>query len=131
MENSAFIAEICARLDGLPLALELAAARTRTLPPRVLLQRLQSATEAPSLRLLAGGPRDAPSRQQTLRETIAWSYSLLTEPDQLASGAWPVFVGGCTAGAAESVCALRRKTVTLKVRLAPPRLSTSWMLIMA
>ena len=95
----------------------------------MLLQRLQSATEAPSLRLLAGGPRDAPSRQQTLRETIAWSYSLLTEPDQLPSAPGALWEAAQQArrigmrvteedGYAESVA-------------APPRLSTSWMLIMA
>src|SRR5207248_7861720 len=73
-ENAPVVAEICARLDGLPLALELAAARLRLLSPQALLARLGS-----RLKLLTGGARDLPARQQTLRATLDWSVSLLTE----------------------------------------------------
>jgi predicted ATPase/transcriptional regulator with XRE-family HTH domain len=102
-DNAGAIAAICAQLDGLPLAIELAAARVRTLPPRVLLERLREATERPSLHLLAGGPRDAPARHQTLRETIAWSYDLLSEPERALFRRLAVFSGGCTLEAAEYV----------------------------
>ena len=72
-ENAAAVAEICARLDGLPLAIELAAARVRTLTPKAMLQRLASRFD-----LLTGGARDLPERQQTLRGAVEWSYGLLT-----------------------------------------------------
>ena len=91
--------EICRRLDGLPLAIELAAARTRLLPPDKLLERLDK-----SLALLSGGRRDAPERQQTLRATIAWSHDLLTDQDRLLFARLAVFRGGFTVEAAESVC---------------------------
>jgi len=103
-DNAAPVAAICAGLDGLPLALELAAARARTLPPRILLERLREASDMPSLRLLAGGPRDAPARQQTLREAIAWSYALLTPDEQILFRRLAVFAGGCALEAAEAVC---------------------------
>jgi predicted ATPase/DNA-binding SARP family transcriptional activator len=98
-ENAPAVAEICHRLDGLPLAIELAAARARLLTPQAMLARLES-----RLKLLVGGPRDLPARQQTLRETIGWSYELLTEAEQALFRRLSVFVGGCTLEAAEAVC---------------------------
>jgi predicted ATPase/class 3 adenylate cyclase len=92
------VAEICARLDNLPLALELAAARVKVLPPEQLLTRLEQ-----RLPLLTGGARDAPERQRTLRTTIAWSYDLLAGEEQRIFRALGVFVGGCTLVAAEEV----------------------------
>jgi predicted ATPase len=77
-ENAPAVAEICRRLDGLPLAIVLAAARIKLFPPRALLQRLSN-----RLKLLTGGAKDRPTRQQTLRGAIDWSYSLLTEEEQL------------------------------------------------
>jgi predicted ATPase len=105
--NAAWVAAICRRLDGLPLALELAAARTKTLPPRELLHRLETTTDAPALRLLGSGPRDAPARHQSLRQTIAWSFGLLNEPDQMLFRRLGIFIGGCTLDAAEAICAPR------------------------
>ena len=93
------VREICRRLDGLPLALELAAARARVLDPRALLDRLSS-----RLTLLTAGPRDLPARQQTLRETIAWSTNLLSEHEQNVFAALAVFPAGATLDAAEAVC---------------------------
>ncbi len=99
-EMAPIVAEICRRLDGLPLAIELAAARIKLLPPRALLTRLES-----RLTVLTGGARDLPARQQTLRGTIDWSYDLLG-PGEQALFAWlSVFVGGCTLEAVEDVCA--------------------------
>jgi predicted ATPase/DNA-binding CsgD family transcriptional regulator len=97
--NGRAIAELCARLDGLPLALELAAARIRLLPPQALLARLGH-----RLQVLTGGVRDAPARQQTLRNTIQWSYDLLTAQEQRLFRCFSVFAGGCTLEAAEAVC---------------------------
>jgi predicted ATPase len=96
--NAASVAAICHRLDGLPLAIELAAARVRLLPPKELLPRLER-----SLSLLASGARDAPQRQRTLRDTIAWSYDLLPPEDQALFRQLGAFVGGWTLEAAESV----------------------------
>lgn len=97
--NARAVAEICVRLDGLPLAIELAAARMKLLSPQVLLARLDR-----RLAILAGGARDVPTRQQTLRNTIAWSYQLLNPWEQRLFRRLSVFVGGCTLQAAEAVC---------------------------
>ncbi len=98
--NARAIAEICARLDGLPLAIELAAARIKLLPPQALLARLGQ-----RLAVLTSGTRDVPERQQTLRNTIAWSYNQLDAAEQRLFRRLSVFVGGCTLEAIESVCA--------------------------
>jgi predicted ATPase/DNA-binding CsgD family transcriptional regulator len=97
LEAAGAIADICRRLDGLPLAIELAAVRVTVLPPVALLARLQQ-----SLPLLTGGPRDAPQRQRTLRDTIAWSYDLLDDEEQRLFRWSSVFVGGFTFEAAEA-----------------------------
>jgi predicted ATPase/class 3 adenylate cyclase len=98
-ENAGAVAEICRRLDGLPLALELTAARIRALSPTAMLGRLDR-----RLPLVTGGARDLPARQQTLRGTIAWSYDLLDAAEQRLFRRLSVFVGGCTLEAIESVC---------------------------
>ncbi len=96
--NAAAVAAICRRLDGLPLALELAAARVRTLAPTELLARLDR-----SLPLLTGGARDLPDRQRTMRAAIGWSYQLLREPEWRLLNRLAVFRGGWTLEAAEVV----------------------------
>jgi predicted ATPase/class 3 adenylate cyclase/DNA-binding CsgD family transcriptional regulator len=96
--NARAIAEMCVRLDGLPLAIELAAARIKFLPPQVLLSRLDQ-----RLALLTGGARDAPTRQQTLRNTIKWSYDLLDSQEQKLFRWLSVYSGGCTLEAIESL----------------------------
>ncbi len=96
--NARAIAEVCIRLDGLPLALELAAARVRLLPPQALLVRLSQ-----RLQLLTGGPRTLPARQQTLHNTIQWSYDLLGHEEQALFRRLAVFVGGWTLEAAEAL----------------------------
>jgi len=98
-DNAMAVVEICTRLDGLPLAIELAASRIKLLPPRAMLARLQES----SLSLLTGGARDAPARQQTLRDTIQWSYDLLDAGEQRAFRSLSVFAGGCTLEAAVKV----------------------------
>jgi tetratricopeptide (TPR) repeat protein len=97
--NAAAVADICTALDGLPLAIELAATRVGTLPPAALLQRLDR-----RLLLLRGGARDAPERQRTLRATIDWSYDLLEPEEQRLFARLAAFAGGCTIEAAECVC---------------------------
>jgi predicted ATPase len=97
--NARPIAEICVRLDGLPLAIELAAARIKLFPPQALLKRLEH-----RLQVLTSGAQDAPTRQQTLRNTIAWSYHLLSAQEQRLFRRLSVFVGGCTLEAVEAVC---------------------------
>ncbi len=98
-DNSQEVAQICARLEGLPLAIELAAARIRMLPPQVLLDRLED-----RLKLLTGGPRELSERQRTLRSTIEWSYELLEEDEKALFRRLSVFSGGATIEAIESVC---------------------------
>lgn len=93
------VAEICARLDGLPLSIELAAARTRVLPLSALLERVRD-----PLQLLAGGPRDLPMRQRALRATLDWSHNLLEPEQQKLFRRMSVFVGGTTHEAIEAVC---------------------------
>jgi predicted ATPase/DNA-binding CsgD family transcriptional regulator len=97
--NATAIAAICHQLDGLPLAIELAAGRSKLLSPQALLPRLQS-----RLKLLVGGAQNLPLRQQTLRGTIAWSYDLLVEDEKRLSRRLAVFVGGCTLEAVEAAC---------------------------
>ena len=96
--NAHTIAEICVRLAGLPLAVELAAARTKLLPPRALLERLEH-----QLDILTGGARDLPLRQQTLRNTIQWSYDLLSLDERRLFRRLSVFAGGCTLHAATAI----------------------------
>jgi predicted ATPase/DNA-binding winged helix-turn-helix (wHTH) protein/tetratricopeptide (TPR) repeat protein len=101
-ENAPTIHEICLRLDGLPLAIELAAARTKVLSPAAILERLQN-----RLQLLTAGALDLPERQQTLRKTIDWSHELLNDAERKLFRRFSVFVGGCTMEAAEAVCNTR------------------------
>jgi predicted ATPase len=98
-DNASAVAAICARLDGLPLAIELAAARIKLLSPSAMLARLES-----RLNLLTGGARDLPTRQQTLRSTVDWSYGLLNAAEQALFRRLSVFAGGCTLEAVEAVC---------------------------
>ena len=98
-ENASAVTEICARLDGLPLAIELAAARVKVLSPSSMLTRLAS-----RLQLLTGGARDLPQRQQTLRAAMDWSYDLLSAAEQKLFRRLSVFVGGCNLEGVEAVC---------------------------
>ncbi|HET8852218.1 MAG TPA: tetratricopeptide repeat protein, partial [Ktedonobacteraceae bacterium] len=98
--NARTIADICVRLDGLPLAIELAAARSKLLPPQALLKRLEH-----RLSVLTGGSRNLPTRQQTLRNTIQWSYDLLSQEEQRLFRWLSIFVGGCSLEAIEVVSA--------------------------
>jgi predicted ATPase/transcriptional regulator with XRE-family HTH domain len=97
--NTATVARICQRLDGLPLAVELAAARVKLFPPKALLERLDRGLE-----LLAGGARDLPERQRTLHDTVAWSYDLLDEDEARLFRCLSVFVGDFSLEAAEATC---------------------------
>jgi predicted ATPase/class 3 adenylate cyclase len=101
-QNAPAVAEICARLDGLPLAIELAAARIKLLTPGAMLERLGS-----RLKLLGGGSRDLPERQRTLRGTIEWSHALLEEGEQVLFARLAVFSGGRTLEAIETICDAR------------------------
>ncbi len=98
-ENAAAVAEVCRRLDGLPLAIELAAARSRALPPQAIQARLEH-----RLDLLVGGRRDEPARHQTARAALAWSHDLLSPAEQTLFRRLAVFVSGCTPDAAAAVC---------------------------
>lgn len=99
-DNAAVVAQICTRLDGLPLAIELAAAWVKVLSPPELLARLER-----RLLLLTGGGRDLPGRQQTMRDTIAWSHDLLLPEEQHLFGCLAIFSGGCTLEAAQAIVA--------------------------
>lgn len=99
-QNALAVAEICHRLDGLPLAIELAAARIKILPPQAMLSRLQD-----RLRLLTGGERDLPARQRTLRDTINWSYDLLDGDERAMFRRLSVFTGGSSLHSLEAMCA--------------------------
>jgi predicted ATPase/class 3 adenylate cyclase len=105
-EDGQAVAEICRRLDNLPLALELAATRVKVLSADQILARL-----ARALPLLTGGPRDAPERQRTLEAAIAWSYEMLSEDEQLRLADLAVFAGGWTLEAAEAICGADLDTV--------------------
>ena len=124
LEPTDDIAELCARLDSLPLAVELAAARTKALSPARILERL-----AQRLDLLQGG-RDAEARQQTLRATIEWSYDLLTPEEQQLFARLSVFAGGCTLEAAEDVCGADLDTLQSLLEKSLLRFSSEryWML---
>ncbi len=98
-ENAWAVAEVCRRVDGLPLAIELAAVRVKLLTPATILDRLER-----QLALLTGGARDLPERQRTMRAAVAWSYELLGESERSLLRALAVFSGGCTLDAAEVVC---------------------------
>ena len=98
-ENAAAVSEICARLDGLPLAIELASARVKVLSPSLMLKRLTN-----RLQLLTGGARDLPQRQQTLRATMDWSYDLLSAAERKLFRRLSVFAGGCNLEGVEAVC---------------------------
>lgn len=111
--NAAVVVEICRRLDGLPLAIELAAARIDTLSPRRLLDQLRSPDRAARLELLASGASDLPARQQTLRDAIAWSYDLLDESDRAAFRYLSACVGGFDFAAADYLLASNAENPTL------------------
>ena len=119
------VSEICARLDDLPLALELAAARVKAMSPAKMLERLDE-----RLPLLTGGARDAPERQRTLRATIEWSYDLLLDEEKRLFARLSVFRGGCTLEAAEEVCHAELDTLQSLIDKSLLRFSNErfWML---
>jgi predicted ATPase len=111
-ENKGEVESICAHLEGVPLAIELVAARVRLMPPKALLTRLAghpggAAGTGTALPLLVGGARDLPERHRTLRSAIGWSYDLMSPAEQRLYRRLGVFVGGCTAAAAQAVCNAR------------------------
>jgi predicted ATPase len=111
--NAPALSAICARLEGLPLAIELAAVWLRALSVEQILERLHDTFD-----LLVGGSRSAPARQQTMRATLDWSYGLLTESDRVVFQRLAVFVGGCSVEAAESICsgaAIERHDVLTRI----------------
>jgi predicted ATPase/DNA-binding SARP family transcriptional activator len=112
-ENVAAVGELCRRLEGLPLAIELVAARTRLLPPTMLLARLRGRLDVPSAEL-----RDLPARQRTLRATIDWSYGVLEPAEQRLLARLAVFTGGCTLEAIDAVCGAGDDLVDLLGALA-------------
>ena len=108
--NESVVREICRRVDGLPLAIELAAARIRSLTPQALLERLEQ-----RLTVLTGGPHDLPARQQTLRETIDWSVGLLSDEERTALARLSVARAGATVEAAETVCETRLDVLSMLI----------------
>jgi predicted ATPase len=128
-ENAPAVAEICRRLEGLPLAIELAAARIRTSSPRAILIQLADddlhTGTLSSLDLLSGGPDDLPHRQRALREAVRWSHALLGEEAQALFRRLAVFAGGCTLVAATAVCEGTRETITELVDSGLLHLETS------
>jgi predicted ATPase/DNA-binding XRE family transcriptional regulator len=103
-DSAPAVAAICVRLEGLPLAIELAAARVKRLSPPALLAHLSGVSGQSPLQLLSGGPRDLPARQQTLANTIAWSYNRLDTGEQALFARLSIFAGGWTVEAADAVC---------------------------
>ena len=103
-ENALAVVELCRRLDGLPLAIELAAARARSMTPEAMLERIAGASGGSPLALLSGGLRDLPRRQRSLRDAIAWSHARLSDAERALFARLAVFAGGCTLEAADEVC---------------------------
>jgi predicted ATPase len=123
-QNAQSVAVICAQLDGLPLAIELAAARVRLFSPQEMQARLQAPETASQgrenrLPLLTGGPRNLPARQRTLRAAVDWSYNLLSEGEQALLARLGVFVGGCTISSATAVCNGERELITSTTQALP------------
>ena len=118
-ENAASVADICRRLDGLPLAIELAAARVKLLSPPSILERLEH-----SLNILTGGNQDLPARQRTMRGAIEWSYDLLDKDEKIVFCQLSVFAGGFTVEAAEAVCGSDQPILDLLTSLAQNNLLT-------